>query len=49
MVDTAFGWDVTAELMEDWMYEELTQKYAMDYVYAGVAERDQPLCPPEYS
>ena len=21
MVDTAFGWDVTAELMEDWMYE----------------------------
>ena len=29
-VDVAFGWDATAEVMEDWMYEELAKKYALD-------------------
>jgi cobaltochelatase CobN len=29
-VDFAFGWDATAEVMEDWMYEELAEKYALD-------------------
>lgn len=29
-VDFAFGWDATAEVMEDWMYEELANKYALD-------------------
>jgi cobaltochelatase CobN len=29
-VDIAFGWDATAEVLEDWMYEELAQKYALD-------------------
>ena len=30
MVDIAFGWDATAEVMEDWMYEALAEKYALD-------------------
>mgnify|MGYP000120730620 CR=1 FL=1 len=29
-VDIAFGWDATAKVLEDWMYEELAQKYALD-------------------
>jgi cobaltochelatase CobN len=29
-VDYFFGYDATAEIMEDWMYEELTQAYAFD-------------------
>jgi len=29
-VDIAFGWDATAEVLEDWMYEELANKYALD-------------------
>ena len=29
-VDFAFGWDATAEVLEDWMYEELANKYALD-------------------
>jgi len=30
MVDIAFGWDATAEVLEDWMYEALASKYALD-------------------
>jgi cobaltochelatase CobN len=30
MVDIAFGWDATAEVLEDWMYEALANKYALD-------------------
>jgi cobalamin biosynthesis Mg chelatase CobN len=30
MVDIVFGWDATAEVMEDWMYEALAGKYALD-------------------
>ncbi|MCL0070205.1 cobaltochelatase subunit CobN, partial [Dehalococcoidia bacterium] len=30
LVDIAFGWDATAEVLEDWMYEELAKKYALD-------------------
>jgi len=29
-VDFVFGWDATAEVMEDWMYGELAKKYALD-------------------
>ena len=29
-VDFAFGWDATVEVVEDWMYEELANKYALD-------------------
>jgi cobalamin biosynthesis Mg chelatase CobN len=30
MMDTMFGWDATAEVMEDWMYEKVAQAYALD-------------------
>ena len=30
MVDIAFGWDATAEVLEDWMYDSLAEKYALD-------------------
>lgn len=29
-VDIAFGWDATAEVLEDWMYEQLAKKYVLD-------------------
>ncbi len=29
-MDLSFGWDATAEVLEDWMYEELANKYALD-------------------
>jgi cobaltochelatase CobN len=30
VVDIVFGWDATAEVIEDWMYEEIAKKYALD-------------------
>jgi len=27
MVDFVFGWDATAEVVEDWMYEKITEKF----------------------
>ena len=30
MMDVVLGWDATAEVMEDWMYEKMAQKYALD-------------------
>ncbi|SMC38884.1 cobaltochelatase CobN subunit [Desulfocicer vacuolatum DSM 3385] len=30
MMDVALGWDATAEVMEDWMYESMANKYALD-------------------
>ena len=30
LVDHIFGWDATAEVMEDWMYERLAKTYALD-------------------
>jgi cobaltochelatase CobN len=29
-VDFVFGWDATVEVVEDWMYEDLAKKYALD-------------------
>jgi cobaltochelatase CobN len=29
-VDIAFGWDVTAATMDDWMYEQLAEKFVYD-------------------
>jgi cobaltochelatase CobN len=29
-VDFVFGWDATVEVVEDWMYEGLAKKYALD-------------------
>ncbi len=33
-VDIAFGWDATAEVMDDWMYEQLAEKFALDKEFA---------------
>lgn len=30
LVEVAFGWDATAEVLDDWLYEALAQKYALD-------------------
>lgn len=30
VVSRSFAWDATSEVMEDWMYEGLAQKYALD-------------------
>jgi cobaltochelatase CobN len=29
-VDYLFGYDATAEIMDDWMYEQVSQAYALD-------------------
>jgi cobaltochelatase CobN len=29
-VDVVFGWDATSEVIEEWMYEELANRYALD-------------------
>jgi len=34
-VDFVFGWDATVEVVEDWMYEKLAEKYVLD---AGMQE-----------
>jgi len=30
LVEVAFGWDATAEVLEDWLYEVLAEKYVLD-------------------
>ena len=30
LVDIAFQWDATSDVMDDWMYEELAKNYALD-------------------
>ncbi len=30
MMDVVFGWDATAEVIEDWMYEKIAHAYALD-------------------
>jgi cobaltochelatase CobN len=30
MMDTMFGWDATADVMEDWMYKKVAEAYALD-------------------
>lgn len=30
MMDVALGWDATAEVMEDWMYEQMARAYVLD-------------------
>jgi cobaltochelatase CobN len=29
-LDNVFGWDATVEVVEDWMYESLAEKYVLD-------------------
>ncbi|MCR4419054.1 MAG: cobaltochelatase subunit CobN [Clostridia bacterium] len=30
LVEIAFGWDATAEVLEDWLYQALAERYALD-------------------
>ena len=30
VLDIIIGWDATADVMEDWMYERVAQRYALD-------------------
>ena len=30
MLDTVFGWDATAQIIEDWMYDKILEKYLID-------------------
>jgi cobaltochelatase CobN len=41
-VDYLFGFDATAAIMEDWMYEEVAQRYALDPVMRGFLQESNP-------
>ena len=30
MVDIVFGWDATSSVVDDWMYDSITQTYLLD-------------------
>ena len=30
MVDIAFGWDATSDVIKDWMYEEIAESYVFN-------------------
>ena len=30
MMDVILGWDATGEVIDDWMYKEVAEKYALD-------------------
>ena len=42
MLDVIIGWDATAGIMEDWMYERVSQKYALDREMAEWMKRVNP-------
>lgn len=41
-VDYVFGYDATAHVAEDWMYEKLTETYALDPVMQAFFEQNNP-------
>ena len=41
-VDYLFGFDATAQIMEDWMYEEVAQRYALDPVMREFFQESNP-------
>jgi cobaltochelatase CobN len=41
-VDYLFGFDATAEIMEDWMYEEVARRYALDPVMREFFQESNP-------
>ena len=42
-VDYLFGYDATAGVVEDWMYEQVAERYALDPETRGVHARVQPV------
>ncbi len=41
-VDYMFGYDATAEIIDDWMYQEVTEKYALDPEMQRFFEQSNP-------
>jgi cobaltochelatase CobN len=41
-VDYLFGFDATAQIMEDWMYEEVARRYALDSAMREFFQRSNP-------
>jgi cobaltochelatase CobN len=41
-VDYLFGFDATAELLEDWMYEEVARRYALDPTMSEFFQQSNP-------
>jgi cobaltochelatase CobN len=42
MMDTMFGWDATADVMEDWMYKKVADTYALDPLMKEWMEKVNP-------
>ena len=42
-VDYMFGYDATAQVMEDWMYEDVTEEYVLNPGHAGILPAEQPV------
>ena len=47
-VDYLFGYDATAGVVEDWMYEQVTDAYVADPEIRKFLERVQPVGPAEH-
>jgi cobaltochelatase CobN len=43
MMDVMFGWDATADVMEDWMYRRVAETYALDQEMREWMERVNPF------
>ncbi|MDR2198626.1 MAG: cobaltochelatase subunit CobN [Deltaproteobacteria bacterium] len=43
MMDAMFGWDATADVMEDWMYQKVAEAYALDPETREWMERVNPF------
>jgi cobaltochelatase CobN len=41
-VDYLFGYDATAEIMDDWMYEQVSQTYALDSETQDFLQKSNP-------
>jgi cobaltochelatase CobN len=41
-VDYLFGYDATADILEDWMYTELAERYALDAESQAFLRRSNP-------
>ena len=41
-VDYLFGYDATADIVDDWMYEDIAQKYALDEESRRFLEQSNP-------
>jgi cobaltochelatase CobN len=43
MMDTMFGWDATADVMDDWMYQKVCDTYALDPLMKEWMEKVNPF------